>query len=457
MIVPLILAAGIDGGAALRHAARLAALGPHPWGSALGRGAAQYVASQLKDAGLRDVHLEELEQKDVRGVNVVGVRPGAGSEIVVVAAHHDTVAEAPGAYDDGGGVGVLIEVARALARSGPGKGPELVFVSFDGEEAASKGSPRAGSRAYVEALGPRARQVRAAVVVEMSGWKSGTPTVHALAYADPLQPGRSVIAPGWLVREALGGARAAVPETALGDPYLSWVYQPAVRSMRVRLYGDDVSFLERGIPALMVSDSSFSRFYPWYHSEKDTADKLDEAALARVGNAVLGAVRALETAAPAAVPETQWWSALGVTVERTALFAAGIVSLLPLLWAARKAGGARLAGRLLQAAAFGGLLWRQPVLAVWSFGLANLAAPLAARRAVRIGALLPVIALALLCAAAWMRGAVEGFWLAPWELALYALVTLVALTPLARISAVAPRKAGRAASTGKRKGLPKRR
>jgi hypothetical protein len=459
MIVPLVLAAAIDGGAALQHASRLAALGPHPWGSALGRGAALYVASQLKDAGLRDVRLDEFEQKGIRGANVVGVRPGTTSEIVVVGAHHDTAPDAPGAYDDGGGVGILIEVARAMAGAGAGK-REIVFVSFDGEEGWSRGAVRAGSRAWVEALGPRARQVTAAVIVEMSGWKQGTPTVHALAYADPLRPGMPVIAPGWLVREALRGARATVPETALGDPYLSWAYQPAVRAVRVQLYGDDVSFLERGVPSVMVSDSSFSRFYPWYHTDKDTADKLDEAALGRVGNAVLGMVRALESAPAAAVVETQWWSAFGYTIERTALLGAGIVSLLPLLWAARKAGGPRLVVRLAQAAGFGALLWRQPVIAVWSFGLANLAAPLGARLLARVAALLPLLAFLVLCGAAWMRGAVTGLWLASWELALFVFVALVALTPLARTSSGgASRKPGRASGGGgggRRKGLPKR-
>ena len=78
MIAPLILAAAIDGSSALQHASRLAALGPHPWGSALGRGAAQYVASQLREAGLTDVRLEEFEQKGVRGTNVVALRPGGG-------------------------------------------------------------------------------------------------------------------------------------------------------------------------------------------------------------------------------------------------------------------------------------------------------------------------------------------------------------------------------------------
>src|SRR5262245_45873492 len=55
MLLPFLLAAGIDGNAALQHAARLSSVGPHPWGSGLGRGAAQYVAAQLRQAGLDDV------------------------------------------------------------------------------------------------------------------------------------------------------------------------------------------------------------------------------------------------------------------------------------------------------------------------------------------------------------------------------------------------------------------
>ena len=52
----------------------------------------------------------------------------------------------------------------------------LVFASFDGEEAWSTGKAQtAGSRAYLEKLGPRARELVGALVVEMCGWKGGTP------------------------------------------------------------------------------------------------------------------------------------------------------------------------------------------------------------------------------------------------------------------------------------------
>jgi hypothetical protein len=453
MLVPALLAATIDGTAALRHASRLAALGPHPWGSALGRGAAQYVAAELGQSGLSEVRLEEFERGGTRGLNVVGVRPGPASGLIVVGAHHDTAPAAPGAYDDGGGVGVLIEVARAISKS-QARGRTILFVSWDGEEGWARGTDRAGSRAFLDALGPRAREIAAALVVEMCGWRRGTPTLLPIAYADPDRPGQTVIAPAGLVRRAIDGARRGAPETALGDRYLSWLVQPAVRVGRVGLYGDDASFLERGIPALLASDSSFSAFYPWYHTPDDSADKLDAAALGRMGDAVLGAVRALESA-PVDPPEPQWFAAFGFVFERTALLGAGLLSLLPLLAATRGGGVVSRGLRLVQALAFGALLWRQPVSAVWCFGLSNLVTPFARSRGARLGALGPFIGLVALLLVATLKKMVSGLWLAPWEMAAGGLVALLALVPSAASGPPAKAK-GEPRGRGRRRGLPKR-
>ena len=48
-LLAALLAASIDGEAALRHASALAALGPHPWGSPRSHPAAEYVAAQLRE------------------------------------------------------------------------------------------------------------------------------------------------------------------------------------------------------------------------------------------------------------------------------------------------------------------------------------------------------------------------------------------------------------------------
>jgi hypothetical protein len=446
----LLSAAAFDGEAALRHAAALAALGPHPWGSPRANAAAQYVAAELRAAGLRDVTVQAFASHGVRGANVVAVLPGESAERVIVGAHHDTAPEAPGAYDDGGGVGVLIETARVLARE-PSRPRTLVFVSFDGEEAWSTGRTLvAGSREYVRALGPRTRDVAAAFVIEMCGWKGGTPALHPIPYADPLRPGAFVVSPAWVVAAAQRGARAAGAPFAVGDPLLSWLYQPAVRTVRAGLYGDDLALLEAGVPAVFASDSSFTAFYPWYHQAADTADKLDAGALERMGRAVVGAVRALVAAPRGPSRQPHWFAALGGVVTAPWLYALGAASLVPRLVRAARSRGVP-AGLVLQGVLFGVLLWRHPVVTLWVFLLPNLLA--GGRGALGLGlALGPLAALVALCLVAWMRGFASGLWIAPWELLLaaaaLALVWLTAARRPPRRPARTPSRAGLAARRG---------
>ena len=112
------------------------------------------MAAQLREAGLDEVELQAFERHGVRGTNVIATLRAPGDEFVVIGAHHDTAPEAPGAYDDGGGVGILIELGRVLARD-ERRPRTIVLASFDGEEAWSTGKgTTAGSRAFVERLGP---------------------------------------------------------------------------------------------------------------------------------------------------------------------------------------------------------------------------------------------------------------------------------------------------------------
>jgi hypothetical protein len=412
----LALAASIDGAAALRHAGALAALGPHPWGSTRNEAAAQYVAAQMRAAGL-EVEMQPFTHGGIAGKNVVGTLRGPGDEFIVLGAHHDTAPGAPGAYDDGSGVGILLEVARVLAAR-PARPRTVVFASFDGEEAWSTGKgTTTGSRAFLERLGPRARSMVAAFAIEMSGWKGGAPVLHPIAYADPREKGRTAIAPGWLVRAALRGSRDAGAPLGVGDPYVPWLYQPAVRAFRVRLYGDDLSFLQGGRPAIFASDSSFSAFYPDYHRPSDSADRLDAAALARMGRGVLGVARALSDGPRGPAEEPHWFAAFGRVVDGPWLLALGALSLVPGIRQGTIAGGPALALRLLQAALFLVLLWRHPVPALWVFLAPQLLMPFARRWWAVLLALLPVLALAAIGAAAWWRGAVNGVWLEPWEMA----------------------------------------
>jgi hypothetical protein len=437
----MLLAGAFDGAAAHRHAAALAALGPHPLGSPRARAAAEYVAAQFRQAGLDEVRFQEFAAHGLRGQNVIGALRAPGPEFVVIGAHHDTVPGAPGAYDDGGGVGVLIEAARALSRA-PARPRTLVFVSWDGEESEALGPDKAaGSRAYARSLGSGIQSLVGALVIEMCGWQGGRPVLHPIAYPDPLRPGRTVIAPEWLVRAALAGSRAREAPLGLGDPYLSWLYQPAVRTFRAGLYGDDLSLLQAGAPAVFASDSSFSAFYPWYHQSTDTSDKVDADALARMGRAVLGAAAALERAPRVASVQTDWFAASGRVIGRSGLLALGALSAIPALAAGLKAGGVLLGARALQLGLFALVLYRHPVPVLWVFLLPNLLLPIAGSRWLRLASWAPLAALVGLGVAAWRRGLVAGVWLAPWELAAaaLALALLHLRAPSPRARARSPR------------------
>ncbi len=436
----LLLAATIDGEAALKHAAQLSSLGPHKWGSPLTAAAAAYVESQFREAGLDEVRQQPFTAHGLAGANVLGVLRAPGPEFVLIGAHHDTAPESPGAYDDGGGVGVLIEAARVLAR-GRERPRTLVFVSFDGEEAWSTGKTQtAGSRAYLEKLGPGSRHLVAALVIEMCGWKSGTPVFHPIPYKDPLRPGRYGVTPAWLMRAALAGTREAGEPFRVGDPLIPWLYQPAVRTFRAGLYGDDLSFVQAGLPALFLSDSSLAAFYPWYHQPSDTKDKLSPEALARAwaGGCWAPWPPCRGPAAPG--------RARAPVVRRLRLRAgrrgrcwrSGVLTLAPGLWQAHRAGPRFLGLRLAQAALYGLLLWRHPVPALFALGLPTLLARLGPRALLLLG-LLPAALVGAVGLLGWQRDLVRGVWLEPWELAVLAARAGAAAVPARRHGATARR------------------
>lgn len=46
-------------------------------------------------------------------------------------------------------------------------------------------------------------------------------------------------------------------------------------------FSDHWSYNQHGYPAIMITDTAFMR-YPYYHTARDTPDKLDYASMARV-------------------------------------------------------------------------------------------------------------------------------------------------------------------------------
>ena len=123
---------------------------PHPIGSQAESEVRATIIARLQALGLAP-HVQTagvVSQEDGRVAgtvhNILARLPGGDpTRTVLLVAHYDSVAVAPGAADDGGGVATLLETARALA-AGPQPRNDIVFLFTDGEE---KGL--LGSRAFI--------------------------------------------------------------------------------------------------------------------------------------------------------------------------------------------------------------------------------------------------------------------------------------------------------------------
>jgi aminopeptidase YwaD len=236
---------------------------PRVWKSPGYDEAVDYVVQQLRDAGW-EVRIEELEAKSWFGSgklrNVVaerrGTAPDGERKLVVAGAHLDSVRGAPGANDNASGSSTLIELARSFG--GIDTRNDLRLVWFDGEEAGLL-----GSRAHVKANAADADRTIAMVNMDMVGSKHGD------------------------VGASLGSRTSNGLADALRGVLLRTGLSGVVRDER-HSRSDHASFDSAGIPALDfgVSVRTISRDDPWYHSPKDTYDKINPQVLEGYGDLI---------------------------------------------------------------------------------------------------------------------------------------------------------------------------
>ena len=253
--------------------------------------ATEWIEASFAQAGYRVRRLGF----DVRGrrvdnleVEISGrTRP---EEIVVVGAHYDSVPGCPAANDNGSGVAALLALARALRNAQPER--TIRLVAFANEEPPFYRTDEMGSVVYARECRRREERIVAMLSLETIGFyrdEKGSqmyPPPFSLFY--PAE-GNFIafvgnLSSASLVRKCLATFRrevkfpsegAALPEFITG---IGW--------------SDHWSFWKQGYPAIMVTDTALFR-YPYYHSPKDTYDKLDYDRLARVTAGIETVVREL--------------------------------------------------------------------------------------------------------------------------------------------------------------------
>ena len=251
------------------------AIGPRPAGSEGARRELRFVVGRLGAAAVGGVTV----QRPYR--NVVARIPGREPGVVVVGAHYDTkdIPGFVGANDGASGVGVLLELARALPARMPGPSIDLVF--FDAEEARrgesfSSDGDR-GSRQFV-------RYAR-------DGGEQGSP---------PLGRIRAMV-----LFDMVGDCELEIPREANSSSALWGLFADAAAARSPQgssapfesdapgVVDDHAPFLQAGVPAVDLIDFDYGPGASpgaWWHTRRDDLTHVCARSLGAVGAPALAAL-----------------------------------------------------------------------------------------------------------------------------------------------------------------------
>lgn len=265
-----------DGSSAMRFAEGQASFGARVPGTSAHTQAADLIQTELERSGWQ-VENQEFVYRGVGLRNLLGTLAGTQGPVVLLGAHYDSrkVADqesgsnqgpVPGANDGASGVGVLLELGRVLPSNPVGCQVQLVF--FDGEDSGGLDGWQwiVGSTYFADHL---TTTPEAVVIVDMVGDEDLE--LFMEGNSDP-------------------GLRGGIWETGSSLGYPAFV--PIVKYTMV---DDHIPFVRKGIPSVDIIDFD----YPYWHTTRDTLDKLSPASLEQVG----GTLQSWLTKCPASLGE----------------------------------------------------------------------------------------------------------------------------------------------------------
>jgi hypothetical protein len=250
----------------------LVALGPRPDSTDAAAAAAQRIRVILGGIGLfpRAAAIGEIAVPAIevygRSIRAGGARRSTSDNVWVrfaggtgrprlMMAHYDTVPGSPGAVDNAGAVAVLLELARCLAETPP---PYPMILAFTGGEEIGLLGARALLRDGVAA------GAELAVSFDLIG------------HQRPLAiNGVSALWDRWRLEWLADRVASADADADLG-----LIHRLVSRRVPQLERSDHGPFTAAGIPALHLYGRGAGRIYLAYHSPFDTADRLDDTALA---------------------------------------------------------------------------------------------------------------------------------------------------------------------------------
>jgi Iap family predicted aminopeptidase len=269
-------AATFSGAKAYAYTREAVADGPRPSGSPAIHHLQEQIIAALKPAGCQ-LTFDDFRATTPAGPiamrNILCRFPGKSGRAIVITGHYDTkrLPNFVGANDAGSSTGFLLELADAL--HGAPRLDDVILVFFDGEEAVKDWTDTDslyGSRHLEESwlnTGLLAK-VKALINVDMIGDKD----LDILKDGNSDRKLRELV---WDTADQLG-------------------YAAHFRSDMSGIEDDHVPFIRAGIPALDLIDFTYGPNQSFWHTSKDTMDKLSPNSFEIVGNVVIAVIRKLE-------------------------------------------------------------------------------------------------------------------------------------------------------------------
>src|SRR5689334_13046938 len=259
------------GTVALADARRAAGFGERPSGSAENRRQREWILSELKPLGGQitvDSFTARTPTGPVEMANIIIKFPGSSGKAIAISGHYDTkripMVHFVGANDGGSSTGFLLEFARAAAKAK--RRNDLLIIFFDGEEAVlanwTDADSRYGSRHLTEKWsedGTLSRLI-ALINVDMVGDRN-------LDIADDENSSARLRSMMKKAAAKLGYSRYFLAVSGAIDD-------------------DHKPFADAGASVLDVIDLDYGSGNGYWHTDKDTVDKLSAHSLQVVGDVV---------------------------------------------------------------------------------------------------------------------------------------------------------------------------
>jgi Zn-dependent M28 family amino/carboxypeptidase len=275
---PIPATGRFSGTAALTYTNRAVSFGQRPSGSDAIAKLRSWIEAELKPSGAK-VSLDSFQAFTPAGgipmTNIIARFPGTSGKAIVVTGHYDTkrmpLVNFVGANDGASSTGFLLELAHVLA--GQKRTDDIYLVWFDGEEAVAQWSASDslyGSRHLAEkwTLNGTAGKIKALINVDMIGDKN----LDLIQDSNSSSSLRDLV---WKTAGSMGYGKYFLPaEGAIED--------------------DHMPFVGAGVNALDLIDFNYGPQNSYWHTDKDTSDKLSAHSFQVVGDVLVKAIAKLQ-------------------------------------------------------------------------------------------------------------------------------------------------------------------